>query len=105
MAKKKLEVGDLVKVKKGEGVSVPFQGRVNKLYENAALLEVDESASPNPIAILNLPNNFLVVRQSLCTVVGHQPSLTTTKKREVKKTEQQKAASDPQTQNSESVEK
>ncbi|BDR57313.1 hypothetical protein [Xylocopilactobacillus apis] len=69
MAKKKIEVGDLVKVSKGEGISVPFQGTVTKLYENAALVEVDENCSPNPIVILNLPNNFMIVRQSLCTAI------------------------------------
>lgn len=85
MANKKLEVGDIVKVKKGEGVNVSFQGKVNKLYENAVLLEVDEMASPNPIALLNLPNNFLVVRQSLCKVIGHENPAVVTKKNKDKK--------------------
>ena len=85
MANTKLEVGDIVKVKKGEGVNVSFQGKVNKLYENAVLLEVDEKASPNPIALLNLPNNFLIVRQSLCKVIGHQNLAVVTKKNEEKK--------------------
>ncbi len=85
MANTKLEVGDIVKVKKGEGVNVSFQGKVNKLYENAVLLEVDEKASPNPIALLNLPNNFLIVRQSLCKVIGHQNLAVVTKKNEDKK--------------------
>lgn len=85
MANTKLEVGDIVKVKKGEGVNVSFQGKVNKLYENAVLLEVDEKASPNPIVLLNLPNNFLIVRQSLCKVIGHQNLAVVTKKNEDKK--------------------
>ena len=85
MVNTKLEVGDIVKVKKGEGVNVSFQGKVNKLYENAVLLEVDEKASPNPIVLLNLPNNFLIVRQSLCKVIGHQNLAVVTKKNEDKK--------------------
>ena len=85
MANTKLEVGDIVKVKKGVVVNVSFQGKVNILYENAVLLEVDEKASPNPIALLNLPNNFLIVRQSLCKVIGHQNLAVVTKKNEDKK--------------------
>lgn len=69
MPKKKIEFGDRVKVSRGEGVSIDFQGNVIKVYENSALIEIDESITPNPITILNLPNNFIVVRQSLCTAI------------------------------------
>ncbi|BDR59596.1 hypothetical protein [Xylocopilactobacillus apicola] len=69
MAKKSIEIGDRVKVSKGEGVSIPFEGEVIKLYENSALVVVDDNGEPSPITTLNLPNSFVIVRQSLCTAI------------------------------------
>lgn len=65
MKKEELEVGQTVSASVKEDIKNAFTGKVEKIYENSALLEIIENAAEDDTAVSELNNKIVVNLHSI----------------------------------------
>lgn len=76
MKKADVEVGAIVGAKSEEELMKPFQGKVEKIYENSALLAIASYDPVDATAISDLNNKIVVNFKNLKAISGAKNSKT-----------------------------
>lgn len=65
MKKSEIKIGDIVEAKSEEELKHPFQGLVEKIYENSALLTITSYDEEDEGSVIDLNNKLVVNFKSL----------------------------------------